>query len=112
MPWVRVFRHEYQESDRFYERDRLYGVDVVHKDFFEKYLDEHVTPFADEFGRRALKHHELLASGKGFASGLGKSEPSQDIESLVRIRSASTKIVQGREIAKRITRFLARRGEK
>ena len=86
MPWVRIFRHEYQDTEKWYERNRLYAVDLVHKDFFEKYLDEHAIPFAEQFGRRVSRHREVLASGKGFVSGQG----IKDIESRLRARPEKT----------------------
>jgi hypothetical protein len=82
----------------------LYAIDVVHKDFCERYLDEHVKPFASEFGRLALKHHEILASGKGFASGLRKNW-LKDLEPRLRVRNATAALVRGRELAKNIGNF-------
>jgi len=83
MPWIRVFRREYQESDHWWERNRLYAIDAVHKGFFESYLDEQVLPFAEEFGRRVCKHNEILASGEGFVSRLKTGNGT--IESRLRV---------------------------
>lgn len=49
---------------------RTMAIDVVHKDFFRDYLREHLVPFAQKFSERALRHHEILATGKAFAEGM------------------------------------------
>jgi len=54
-PWVRVTRQE-PNLDQFAEgRFRHYGVDVVHVDFFDTFIESHVLPFANEFGKRAIQ---------------------------------------------------------
>lgn len=66
MSWVRVLRHEPSDVG-----GGLIAFDVVHRDFLRIYLDDHVLPFAQRFAMLAREHHEVLASGKGFLSGLG-----------------------------------------
>jgi len=79
MPWVRALRHETAEGlDHFVSR--LYAVDIVHKDFFESYLDEHVFPFADDIARLVKKHQEIIATGKAFVSGFGRNPRTKDLE--------------------------------
>lgn len=70
IPWVRVIRHEYVEDIKSWDKSKLYAIDVVHKDYFEKYLSNHVLPFAHDFASLALKHEKEISSGKGFISGL------------------------------------------
>lgn len=72
LPWVRIVRHETTEGNHFLEREKLFAIDIVHKDFFKEYQEKHLFPFAEEFSKLTIKHHEAIASGKGFASGMGK----------------------------------------
>jgi hypothetical protein len=59
MPWVRVRRQEAQP-----DRDRIkymhYAVDLVHVDFFDEFIADHLTPFADEFVSRVKKQSTIL----------------------------------------------------
>jgi len=73
LPWVRVIRHETDEILDWHQTRRgFYAIDIVHKDFLKEYLHRHVFPFTEVFSGLAMKHDEELASGKAFASGLGK----------------------------------------
>jgi hypothetical protein len=72
IPWVRVLRHEYLEDAEKWERDHLWAIDVVHKDFLTTYLHTHVLPFAQRYSERVLRHPTELATGKGFVPGMGK----------------------------------------
>lgn len=69
VPWVRTVRHEYFEG-ALWERGRAFAVDIVHRDYFKIYVEQYAEPFAAEFSERAIKHHRVLASGKGFVSGM------------------------------------------
>ncbi len=82
-PWVRVLRHESYESQDWLKRSTLYGIDILHRDFFPDYLRKHLSPFAEDFSSLALRHQEEIASGKGFASGLEKNS-WQEIEKRLR----------------------------
>ena len=64
-PWVRVFRHGYIEGNK-YDRQRMYAVDLVHSNFLQTYLEEHLEPFSQKFSATALSMHEIIASGKGY----------------------------------------------
>lgn len=75
LPWVRVVRHESagvtdrgQADQRQANRSKVLAIDVVHKDFFDAYLSEHVEPFAIRFLNLVVKHQEALASGEGTAA--------------------------------------------
>jgi hypothetical protein len=72
VPWVRVSRHEYLEGVDKWHRERVWHVDVVHKEFLSVFLKTHVLPFAGRFCERVLRHTHELATGEGFASHLGK----------------------------------------
>jgi hypothetical protein len=50
VPWVRLYRHDINESAAHrHERDQLYAIDVVHRDWLDSYVDEHVRPFATKY---------------------------------------------------------------
>ena len=72
LPWVRVVRHEADVVEDLHTGKSLFAIDIVHKDFFRVYVAEQVLPFAEAFSRLAIKHQEVLASGKAFATGIGK----------------------------------------
>jgi hypothetical protein len=69
-PWVRVVRYEAVHPAPLHDRIQTFGIDVVHKSFFERYLQQHAIPFAQEFTPLALKHHLELSTGKGFVPGM------------------------------------------
>lgn len=73
LPWVRTVRHEYSEESDRWEKGHAFAVDIVHKDFLKTYIEKHVEAFASEFSNLVIKHAEVLASGKAFASGMGKA---------------------------------------
>ena len=72
LPWVRVVRHETDEIPDWHHRTRLFAIDIVHRDFLQDYIDKHLLPFAEEFSKLAIKHQQVLASGKAFVPGMGK----------------------------------------
>jgi hypothetical protein len=85
-PWVRIVRHDYQEDEDGRHAHRLCALDVVHVDFFDSYMQDHLMPFATEFSSRALRHQHELATGKGFAPGL-EADSRTDIESRMTAKS-------------------------
>jgi hypothetical protein len=72
LPWVRVVKHEADETSNMHFRKGLFAIDIVHKDFLQEYLTNHVIPFASIFSVLALKHQKTLISGKGYATGMEK----------------------------------------
>ena len=72
LPWVRIIKHQSIESKHWWERDVKYAVDIIHKDYFDTYIMNHVLPFAKKFGERMQKHHKIIVNGKAFAKGLNK----------------------------------------
>ncbi len=80
VPWVRVVRGEVFDGSHQLDRERLYALDLVHKDFFQHYISNHVTPFAERFSTAALAHHEELATGLAFAKDLSKWPAEPDIQ--------------------------------
>ena len=103
-PWVRVARHEYDRESDEWHKDRLWALDVVHIDFLETYIEEHLMPFAHEFGLRALAHHEELAEGKGFATGLG-DDLFSNLEKRLCTRPVMNKASRGVSILWRVLTF-------
>jgi hypothetical protein len=84
-PWVRTVRHEYFESDHWMERGRAFAVDIVHKDFLQTHVQNHVLPFAAEFSGLAIKHDKVLATGKAFVSGMNE-KPYIELEKRLKPR--------------------------
>jgi hypothetical protein len=70
VPWVRILRNESMDSDDWTERSKRYAIDVVHKDFLQPFLKNHLEPYAAKFGELALKHQLEIASGKAFAENM------------------------------------------
>lgn len=61
-PWVRVSRQE-AHPDHYRIRYVHYVVDVVHVDFFDEFVSNHLMPFVDEFVSRAQKQKPILFNG-------------------------------------------------
>ncbi len=70
IPWVRVYRHESYENEDQMERKKLFAVDIVHKDYFDTYLNDHLLPFANRYAQLMLKHDNEIADGKGFVKNI------------------------------------------
>lgn len=104
LPWVRVIRHETEKNETWLHRNKLYAIDVVHKDFLEQYVSKHVRPFSQVFSQLVLKHHEVLASGKGFAPGMGKNSWTE-IERRLRPRRISSGAKRGRASIDQVLRL-------
>lgn len=72
-PWVRVYRHDVDPAAaHHFDREKLFAIDCVHSAWLDQYLNNHLLPFARELGRRALAHHEEIASGSAFAAGFAR----------------------------------------
>jgi hypothetical protein len=88
-PWVRVYRHGVEpEAGHKFEREKLYAIDCVHRSWLKTYLDNHLQPFADEFGKLALRHAEEIATGTGFIAGMNRDSYT-DLEKRLRPRRLS-----------------------
>ena len=61
-PWVRVTRQE-AHPDHHRIRYVHYVVDVVHVDFFDEFVSNHLMPFVDEFVLRAKQQAPILIHG-------------------------------------------------
>lgn len=73
IPWVRVFRHESYESDDWTKRRKVFAVDIVHKDYFDSFISDHLLPFVNKYSELMIKHETKVAEGKAFAKGMGKN---------------------------------------
>jgi hypothetical protein len=71
-PWVRVIRHEIEGTPDFFHSNRLFAIEIIHKDFFPEYINNNLIPFAEKFFTLAKKHQKVLTSGKGFAKSMNK----------------------------------------
>jgi len=89
LPWVRIVRHQACDGENKAERSQILGIDVIHKDYLRTYVDQHVTPFAEEFSALALKHAHELADARGFAPSMGENSWTE-IESRLQRASFGT----------------------
>jgi hypothetical protein len=71
-PWVRVVRHEVSLKDPTQRRETYYGIDVVHRAFLPQFLRQHLLPFANTFGDRVERMHEVLFEGQGLVTDLAE----------------------------------------
>jgi len=110
-PWIRAVRHKTDKIPDWRHRTRLFAIDIIHKDFLQPYLDNHILPFAEDFSKLSLKHQHVLASGKAFVKGMGK-DPWRNIEKRLEPRKISARINRSRLIGKNIFRFLTGRKSK
>ena len=99
--WVRLAKHHPDRDTYFENKANIYGIDIVHKDFLEEYLEKHLLPFAKDYSKLAIKHAEVLASGKGFISGMGK-DSWKSIEKKLKPRTLDKKVKRVRKIGNNI----------
>jgi hypothetical protein len=62
-PWVRIVRQEPNLRPGGANPFKHYAIDAVHIDFFDEYLEKHLSPFAQEFARRSEKFGEIFLDG-------------------------------------------------
>ena len=101
LPWVRVVRHQPYQGDSKVDRNRVFGIDIVHKEFLGTYVETHVKPFAEEFSRLALKHAHELADARGFVPSMGENSWT-DIEGRLQPASFGTGRKRAQAVLKRI----------
>jgi hypothetical protein len=70
-PWLRVVRNQAIPAEHWIDRSRYYAIDVVHKEFFETYISDHVVPFAERVSKKALEHVVEIVTGEAFVQKLG-----------------------------------------
>ncbi len=97
LPWVRVLKHESYEDDNRTDRSKLFTIDVVHKDFFDEYIEKFVLPFADDFSNLVHKHDSVIADGKAFIPKLGGTWYN-NVESRLQPHNASSSISRSSSI--------------
>lgn len=108
LPWVRVLRGEAIEAPHATDRSRLVVVDVVHKDFLDEYVHKHVIPFAEEFARLAMEHEDILATGDGFVSGMGK-DSWQNIRARLQRKTTKARVIRAAAGGRNVIRALRRK---
>ena len=70
--WCRVFRNEPgPDSPVHAHLGALSMIDIVHRQYFQTYLLEHLLPFAKLFAGAVMRHDVELAEGRAFVSGYG-----------------------------------------
>ncbi len=77
MPWVRLTRYLTSSNDIWYGESKELPIDIVHKDYFQTYINNHLQPFANEFSKRVMRHQKELASCKGRIKNLDGDFESQ-----------------------------------
>jgi hypothetical protein len=107
-PWVRVARHEYDEKLEPFDRDKLWLLDVVHKDFMAVYLRDNVLPFATTFAERALRHTTELATGRAFVPRMG-ADGIPPYESRMSPRTTTTGAKWSVSLGRRVLSLVGRR---
>ncbi len=91
IPWVRVFRHEPDEKMHKFERDdALYAIDVVHIDYLDSYIKDHLMPFSSVFTKNVLERAEVLASGRGLLDDVDSLKANK-IKSIHPLKSLVTR---------------------
>ncbi len=108
LPWVRVVRHEYFENLERWKRSKLLVVDIIHKDFFQRYLEEQVLPFAEEFAALAIKHQQELATGTAFATGMERNS-WHHVEPRLRPRNLKATFTRAQILIQNILRLITTR---
>jgi hypothetical protein len=65
-PWVRIARQEIvTDAHPGSGKVRFYAFDIVHLDFFRKFLDDYLLPFANEYGERVKQMLGVIKRGSG-----------------------------------------------
>ena len=108
LPWVRVVRLESSEEASWWTKSNFSVVDFLHKDFFQTYITQHAVPYANDFAALAIKHQQILASGKAFAAGMEKNS-WDDIEARLQPRAIQSEVIRTRLIFRNISNFLFKR---
>jgi hypothetical protein len=62
-PWIRVMRQETDADVNSWHAYRHYGIEMVHIDYLDTFINQHLKPFADEFGRRCIQMANVLMDG-------------------------------------------------
>jgi hypothetical protein len=99
--WVRIVRHHPDKYDYWENKENIFGIDIVHKDYLKEYLEKHLLPFADEYSKRVIRHTEVLASGKAFISGMEK-DSWNNIEKRLKPRTIDKKLKRIKKIGNNI----------
>jgi hypothetical protein len=61
-PWVRVPRQE-ARVDNSWRQHVYYVIEVVHSDFFDEFVSDHLVPFFNEFAARVSRQSSVLLKG-------------------------------------------------
>jgi len=89
LPWVRLIKHDPKIENEF--DIKQFVIDIVHKDFLSKYIENHLLPFADFYSKLILKHQDALKTCTGFISGMGK-DSYRNLEGRLKQKTISGRI--------------------
>jgi hypothetical protein len=106
--WVRVTRHESLEGEHRSERTKLRAIDIVHKDFLNAYLTQHVAKFADDFAKLALKHQVVIADCEAFVSGMGQ-DSWHKIESRLKKKNLSANMSRIKSVGRNVIKLFKKK---
>lgn len=101
-PWLRVIRNQATLADNWIDRGQIHAIDVVHKDFFETYITDHIIPFAERVSEKALKHAVEIATGEAFAPKLSSQQsrspngmmPRTILKKAVRLHTIGRRLIE------------------
>lgn len=86
-PWVRLLRHEAGDAKLGKnDRGKTLAVDVVHRDFLESYIQDHLLPAARDFADKVLRHPTEVADCEGYV--LAENARTMDYEPHLRPKPA------------------------
>lgn len=75
LPWIRVIVHQPDNIPTFAHNDNVFAIDIIHKDFLDEYINNHVLPFSARLSKLIFKHQQVLATNKGFVSNMNGVNP-------------------------------------
>jgi len=71
LDWYRASNHARQRKVGVLMRSLSNDPHSYLNGYLETHVRQHALPFAEEFGKRALKHAQVLADSRGFVPGMG-----------------------------------------
>ena len=71
-PWIRVVRHEAPKTTaKKIETPLVYTVDIIHEQFLDTFIQQHLLPFCARFAEHAVECGDILSRG-GFVQNLNE----------------------------------------
>jgi len=70
-PWVRLYRSLPIEENLPFKDAEVCAIDIVHKNFFSEYINNHLIPYTKYFSKQIIKHSQVIADNKAYVKGMG-----------------------------------------